>query len=213
MEPIRIPEHFRVIAHRGASGYAPENTRAAFDAAMTLGVYEVELDVQLSTDGVVVVCHDRTLERYGHGPMIVEELPSSRLLSLDMGSWFSPEFAGQSMLTLDGLFSRYSAELAYHVEIKGAHTSLAAETVRIINAHALVDRCVVTSFSRESLNRVQVADPHTPARVARAKSNTRNAGSCPRLELAPALSPGGFDHQGSRVNGQGGCAGGPLLGA
>ena len=61
--PMPVPADFRIIAHRGASAYAPENTRAAFDLALQMGVTEVELDAQLTTDGVVALCHDETLAR------------------------------------------------------------------------------------------------------------------------------------------------------
>ena len=66
MSKIRLPEHFRAIAHRGASGLAPENTLAAFALAAELGATDVELDVQLSKDGEVFLCHDDTLDRYGY---------------------------------------------------------------------------------------------------------------------------------------------------
>ena len=72
--PIWVPEAFRVIAHRGSSAYAPENTLPAFKLAREMGVGEVELDVQLAIDGVVVLCHDLVLTRYGHGDVVVEEM-------------------------------------------------------------------------------------------------------------------------------------------
>jgi glycerophosphoryl diester phosphodiesterase len=88
--PIRVPEAFRVIAHRGSSAYAPENSLPAFRLAREMGVGEVELDVQLAIDSVVVLCHDLVLTRYGHGDVVVEEMASDELLALDMGSWFLP---------------------------------------------------------------------------------------------------------------------------
>ena len=72
--PIKDPPNFRIIAHRGASAYAPENTASAFQLADRMGIREVELDTQLTTDGEVVLCHDTTLERYGHGSAVVEEM-------------------------------------------------------------------------------------------------------------------------------------------
>ena len=61
MLPIPVPPDFRIIAHRGASAYAPENTKPAFGFAQRMGISEVELDTQLSADGMVVLCHDLTL--------------------------------------------------------------------------------------------------------------------------------------------------------
>src|SRR5690554_737210 len=88
--PVTVPSNFRIIAHRGASAYAPENTLPAFDLALRMGRPQVELDAQLSTDGQVVLCHDTTLARYGHGAQTVEALDWATLSNLDMGAWFSP---------------------------------------------------------------------------------------------------------------------------
>lgn len=150
--PILVPDHFRIIAHRGASAYAPENTRSAFDLAIKMGVREVELDTQLTTDGQVVLCHDRTLARYGHGPIVVEELSWEDLVNLDMGSFFSPFlYRGERMLSLDALFAAYGASLTYHVELKGRAAALPEKVARAIDEHNLQQHCIITSFSLESL--------------------------------------------------------------
>ena len=157
--PIVVPNRFRVIAHRGASGYAPENTLAAFRLAREMGAREVELDVQLSADGVVVVCHDITLERYGYGEVVVEDMDSRKLLSLDMGTWFSPRFAGERMATLRGLFEEFRDEFTWHVEIKGEGKGLEDAVAGLIGEFRLAERVVVTSFDPCSLNRMYDADP------------------------------------------------------
>ena len=72
--PIKVPRDFRIIAHRGASGYAPENTLAAFRLAEKMGVKEVELDVWLSKDNHIVLCHDGALDRYGYPGLHVKDL-------------------------------------------------------------------------------------------------------------------------------------------
>lgn len=151
MQPIRVPENFRIIAHRGASAYAPENTMAAFELAAELGATEVELDVQLSTDGVPMICHDSTLARYGHGGRRVEEMDSKELLSLDMGSWLSPRFKGERMLTLAGLLKRFGPSFTYHIEIKGKAPGLASKTLEAVRSEKLSSFCFFTSFSREWL--------------------------------------------------------------
>jgi len=160
MTPIDVPRGFRVIAHRGASGYAPENTRAAFALAREMGVSDVELDVQLATDGVVVVCHDRTLARYGGGDRTVESLSSRELLALDMGSWFSPaEFAGERMPTFRSLLEEFNDAFTYHVEIKGSAAGLTERTLEDITASGLNGRCVLTSFSGERLDEARALAP------------------------------------------------------
>ena len=161
MLPIVAPENFAVIAHRGASAYAPENTAAAFTLAADMGITEVELDTQLSDDGKVVLCHDLSLERYGHGQQRVEALSSDRLLSLDMGSWFSPfQFRGEKMITLDDLFERFKNQFTYHIEIKGAADNLPAAIHSILNRWQMHDSTIITSFSVESLKKMQKLNPH-----------------------------------------------------
>jgi glycerophosphoryl diester phosphodiesterase len=160
MLPISVPTNFRIIAHRGASAYAPENTLAAFDLAMRMGVGEVELDAQLTSDGVVVLCHDRTLERYGHGPRIVEAMSSTELLALDMGSWFSPfHFGGERMLTLAELFAHFGNHFCYHVEIKGQAPGLMTAVAQLIAQHTLAEQCIITSFDFASLAAMQQVAP------------------------------------------------------
>ncbi|MCB0112717.1 MAG: hypothetical protein KDD84_01450 [Caldilineaceae bacterium] len=150
--PIRVPPSFRTIAHRGASAYAPENTLPAFELAEGMGVLDVELDTQLTTDGVVAICHDTTLARYGHGDWIVEEMSWAELASLDMGSWFSPFlFGGEHMTRLDQLFDHFGDRLVYHIELKGRAPGLAAAVHAQIEQHGLAESCFITSFSYESL--------------------------------------------------------------
>lgn len=150
--PIPVPRSFRIIAHRGASAYAPENTLAAFELAERMGVVDVELDTQLTTDGVVAICHDGTLARYGHGQRRVEEMSWAELAALDMGSWFSPFlFAGMRMTRLDQLFAHFGARLTYHIELKGHAPALAAAVHHLIEEHHLAEKCYITSFAFDAL--------------------------------------------------------------
>ena len=163
MLPILVPPHFCVIAHRGASAYAPENTRPAFDLALEMGYPEIELDAQLTTDGVVAICHDATLARYGHGPRVVEDLAWADLAALDMGSWFSPtRFGGTPMLTLDTLFATYGDRARYHVELKGKAPGLAAAVQAAILRHGQREQCVITSFSYDALAAMAALDTGLP---------------------------------------------------
>lgn len=156
MLPIIAPEDFSIIAHRGASAYAPENTIAAFKLAADMGITEVELDTQLSADGKVVLCHDTFLDRYGHGHQQVEALTSDRLLSLDMGSWFSPFlYEGEKMITLDDLFERFKNRFTYHIEIKGCADNLPTAINFLLDRWEMQDASVITSFSFESLSKIQ----------------------------------------------------------
>ena len=120
--PVRVPETFRTIAHRGASGYAPENTMAAFMLAAQMAATEIELDIQFSKDNQLMICHDPELSRYGHPGKHVLALTRDELQVLDMGAWFAGgKYAGETMPTLDQLFEKFATQFTYHVEIKTYH--------------------------------------------------------------------------------------------
>jgi glycerophosphoryl diester phosphodiesterase len=161
--PIPVPANFRIIAHRGASAYAPENTHAAFALTEQMGVTEIELDTQLTLDGEIALCHDSTLERYGHGPQVVEQMQWGELASLDMGSWYSPFlYAGERMITLDDLFATYGSTFTYHVEVKGKAKGLPAAVHASIQRHQLRQHCFITSFSYDSLVAMRQLDATLP---------------------------------------------------
>ncbi|MEX1019180.1 MAG: glycerophosphodiester phosphodiesterase [Litorilinea sp.] len=150
--PITVPSDFCIIAHRGASAYAPENSILAFDLALRMARPHVELDAQLTTDGRVALCHDSTLARYGHGDQTIESLDWATLAGLDMGAWFSPYlYAHTPMITLDQLFAYFGDRLFYHVEIKGKAPGLPAAVHKLIRDAGLEDSCNITSFAYDAL--------------------------------------------------------------
>jgi glycerophosphoryl diester phosphodiesterase len=159
MLPLPVPPGFRIIAHRGASAYAPENTLPAFALAHKMGVTEVELDAQLTCDGQIVLCHDTTLERYGHGPRTVEAMRWDELAGLDMGAWFSPYlYGGTRLLALPHLFDVYHDLLVYHIEIKGTAPELPEAVHAALGLYGLYHRAVITSFSAAALAAVRALD-------------------------------------------------------
>ncbi|HOZ47871.1 MAG TPA: glycerophosphodiester phosphodiesterase family protein [Candidatus Hydrogenedentes bacterium] len=160
MLPITVPDRFRIIAHRGASGYAPENTLAAFQLALDMAVREIELDTQLSSDGHVMLCHDKTLARYGHGDRGVRDMTVAQLDELDMGSWFSPFLCGgERMATLDHVFARYRRKFTYHVELKSDQPALPRAVADLIAKHDLADCCIVTAFAYDALAAMKSVAP------------------------------------------------------
>ena len=88
------PQDFLVIAHRGASSYAPENTIAAFDLALQMGARHLELDVHLTRDDYLVVIHDDTVDRTTNGAGPVASQTLAALQALDAGAWFGEAFVG-----------------------------------------------------------------------------------------------------------------------
>src|SRR5436309_8381837 len=107
------------IAHRGASGHCPENTRAAFLRAIELGADMVELDCQITRDGAVVVIHDETLVRTTNGRGRVRDHTLKEIKRLDAGSWFRREFAGEEVLTLEEAVAILRGRVQLNLEIKG----------------------------------------------------------------------------------------------
>src|SRR5438445_1086012 len=109
----------RLIAHRGASALAPENTLAAFRKAGEIGAKWVEFDVMLAADGEAVVIHDDTLDRTTNAKGNVCDYPYSYLQTLDAGSWFNPQFSHEKIPTLAEVIGVLRhCKLAANIEIK-----------------------------------------------------------------------------------------------
>jgi glycerophosphoryl diester phosphodiesterase len=165
-----FPTPFLVIAHRGASAYAPENTVPAFEKAWELGVVDVELDIQLSKDDEVILFHDTQLvEKTGH-PGMVRDYDAADLLEMEIGSWFDrthPEvektFAGTRLNTLAALFEKFGKRFFYHIELKSGDVDLARLALVQIDAHGLRNNVRFTSFSFEQVERAHALAPEIPA--------------------------------------------------
>ncbi|MFH8727391.1 glycerophosphodiester phosphodiesterase [Streptomyces termitum] len=158
-----------VIAHRGASAVAPENTLVSDEVARRSGADWIEDDVQPSRDGVPYVVHDATVDRTTDGSGPVRSLTSARLDELDAGSWFAPSFAGVRMPTL-------AAQLAdlrtrggrLLLEIKGPHSRAeVARIVRDVREQRIGKRVMVQSFDPASLRYVRELAPELPRALLR----------------------------------------------
>jgi glycerophosphoryl diester phosphodiesterase len=151
-----------VIAHRGASSYAPENTFAAFDLALEMGVRHLELDVHFTSDDQIVVIHDDTVDRTtnGRGPVTSHTLAA--LTALDAGRWFGETFAGARVPTFTGVLERYKGRAHIHTEIKGRSAHLAERTVDLVRRHGMADHVTITSFHRASLAETRAYAPELP---------------------------------------------------
>ncbi len=107
-----------IIAHRGARTEAPENTAAAFDRAMAYPIDGLELDVQMSKDGAVLLFHDRTLKKIAGIGRRVADLSWEQLQEMDAGSWFDPAFAGEPVLGFDRMLKMLAGRMRLFIEIK-----------------------------------------------------------------------------------------------
>jgi glycerophosphoryl diester phosphodiesterase len=153
------------VAHRGASAAAPENTLAAFRAAVELGADGIELDVMLSKDRVPVIHHDFKLGRTDNGSGPVGRQTLTQLKRLDAGSWKHPSFAGERIPTLTEVFQTLDRQVVVNVELKtesfGAN-GLEAAVVDVIKRCHMVDMVIVSSFNPFSLMRVRDLAPQLP---------------------------------------------------
>lgn len=141
------------IAHRGASIFAPENTLAAFDKAIELKVDFIELDVQMTKDGHLVVIHDTTVDRTTNGIGAVKDLTLQEIKELDAGNWFSERFKGEKIPTIDEVFKRYKGKIGLLIELKkpsiypGIEKKLAEKLIH----YNLQQEIRVQSFSHKSM--------------------------------------------------------------
>ncbi|MDR2647197.1 MAG: glycerophosphodiester phosphodiesterase [Oscillospiraceae bacterium] len=143
-----------VISHRGANKLAPENTLPAFELSLSLGVDGFENDVHMTRDGVIVVCHDDTVDRTSNGHGAIESLTFDELRALDFGAWFDPKFAGTTIPTLEEFFALCGSLKVVNVEIKRAldgSTPIAAGVIRMAKRFGLFGKLIISSFDLDML--------------------------------------------------------------
>lgn len=168
----------QIIAHRGYSKVAPENTLSAFQAALSAGVDAVELDVRITKDNQLVIMHDDDVGRTTDGEGPVDELTLEQIRALDAGSWFGPQFKGERVPTLDEALALIKGQATVVVEIKSRSSKRTPELVaESLIRHGMTDQAQVISFyempmfkSRELLPRTS-----TGALVAPMLSPTNRA--------------------------------------
>ena len=165
------PGRPQIIAHRGASGHAPENTLSAFLLAAEMGADGIELDVHLTVDGEVVVIHNDTVNATTDGRGRVSEMALHELKALDAGGWYDARYAGERIPTLVEVFKAIGRRLLINVEIKverglasqkRQQGQLEAKVVRLIEDHQMSQQVLVSSFSAGTLRRVHKLCPNIP---------------------------------------------------
>ena len=151
-----------IIAHRGASAYAPENTLSAFDLALQMGACQLELDVQLTGDEHIVVIHDETVIRTTNAVGFVISHTLAALKDLDAGSWFGTQFVDERIPTLEEVLKRYKGRVHFHIEIKGQSPILSLRTADLIRKYGLQEQVTITSFQKERLEEMRSYAPELP---------------------------------------------------
>lgn len=163
----------KLAAHRGGSGYAPENTLAAIAGAAHNGWGRIELDVRLSSDGEVVVIHDETLNRTTNGKGRVEDFTLAELRKLDAGSAFGEKFAGEKIPLLREALEQSDGRSVLLIELKGNNPGLVEAVARLISGCNAESRCVVQSFNLDMLRQMHHLLPSLKLGWLRVKAPAR----------------------------------------
>lgn len=158
--PASVPSSWLRIAHRGASGTRPEHTRGAFLRALEIGVDMIELDVHLTKDGELVVIHDHELARTTPAQGIVREHTLAELQEIDAGAWFAPDYAGETILSLDEVLAITKGKARLNVEIKAPEsdwTGVSQQLLASLGKHDSLDSTVVSCFDLGALQNLRRA--------------------------------------------------------
>lgn len=148
----------RIYAHRGCSGTYPENTLAAFKAAAELPITGVEIDVHLTKDREIVVIHDEKVNRTTDGKGYIKDMTLSEARKLDAGSWFSEEWAGEKIPTLDEVFDIFQdTNHRLNIELKTdvfPYEGLVDKVLEAAEKRGFSHRILISSFNHEDIQTV-----------------------------------------------------------
>lgn len=163
------------IGHRGASGTRPEHTFAAYDRALALGADYIEQDLQVTSDGVLVVLHDGTLNRTVRGPAenctgAVDTKTLAQIKTCSAGQWFGAEWVDETVPTLEEVFQKYGKTVNYYIETKtpDPEDDMESKLLALLDKYDLREAAVkdwqvlIQSFSADSLRRVHAMDSRLP---------------------------------------------------
>jgi glycerophosphoryl diester phosphodiesterase len=155
-----------IVAHRGISAKAPENTLAAFAmAAQTAGIDMIELDVRLTLDEQVIVFHDRNLQRTTTGNGAARRYTLQEIRQFNAGSWFHPSFAQERVPTLKEVLELVRGRLWVNIEIKSDYFHrepeglLESKVLQVVRECGMLDQVLVSSFNHELVGRIKQLCP------------------------------------------------------
>lgn len=154
-----LTEKTLILAHRGASGYAPENTMEAFKMAVEMGADGIELDVHLTSDGQVVVCHDEKIDRTSNGQGLITSYTLEELRTMDFGYHFYKERRGIKLPTLAEVYALIApTNMIVNVEIKSADPAIIPECCRLAKEYGMENRVIYSSFDHFQIARMKEYD-------------------------------------------------------
>jgi glycerophosphoryl diester phosphodiesterase len=161
MGQVPMEDRTEIMAHRGASAMAPENTIAAVQAAIAAGAHWVEIDVQETADGEIVVIHDSDLKKIADQPVKVAESTLAELQSYDIGSWFNSGFSDQRIPTLQQVLELCKGRIGVNIELKyyGTERRLEESVAEITEAAGMQNQVLVMSLSYNGIQRMRELRP------------------------------------------------------
>ncbi len=149
--------NFVNYAHRGASAYAPENTMSSFKKAFQLGSNGIELDLQKTKDGKIVIFHDKEIDKKSNGTGKISDYTYNELLEFDFGSWFGKEFKNEKIVLFEDFMKSVSDKnLILAIELK--EEGIEKDTLEIINKYYNKDNIFITSFLYNALSNIRKLD-------------------------------------------------------
>lgn len=182
-----------IIAHRGSSFLAPENTRAAAELAWREAADAVEGDFRLTADGQIVCVHDDTLKRTAGDDRRVSDLSLDEIRRLDVGSWKGPQFAGQRTATLDELLATVPRGKRFFVEVK-CGTEIVPVLARAVSVSGLASQQIIPiSLDLSVITAIKCAIPHCAAYWVVARKKNSDAWIAPIDEIFREVEKSGLD--------------------
>lgn len=153
---------FKIVGHKGASGYAPENTLASFQKAMDLGADMIEIDVHYTKDGEVVVFHDEDVSRTTDGRGKIHEMTLAEVKELDAGSWFDTTFVDERIPTLAEAIDLIHGKMECIIDIKSRgheyYHGFSERIVEIVDEKGAKDWCIIQAYDEQYLEDAYQAD-------------------------------------------------------
>ncbi|WP_408010083.1 glycerophosphodiester phosphodiesterase [Pseudalkalibacillus sp. A8] len=177
-KPGLNPNQILNVAHRGASGHAPEHTLPAYELGEQMKGDYVEVDLQMTKDGELIAMHDETLDRTTDGTGLVKDDTLDEIKQLDAGSWFNEmnpemakaEYEGLQVPTLDEVIEKFGKSANYYIETKSpeVYPGMEEKLLETLEKHKLIgpnnpsSKVIIQSFSPESLKKLYELDPRIP---------------------------------------------------
>ncbi len=161
LQNVQLEDHVKVMAHRGSSQAAPENTMAAFQQAIADGADWIELDVQETGDGEVVVLHDSDFMKLASQDLKIWEATMDDLKDIDIGTWFAPEFSNERVHTLGEVLDACAGKIRINIELKyyGHDVQLEQRVAEIVEAHGMASDVMVMSLKMDGVKKMKSIRP------------------------------------------------------